>query len=216
MNYYYEETRANFKDKFLKICVDSPFFTYFSNIIIIINCTVLCMNRFNISEEEFKIISIIDFICTLFYTLEVVFLLSYNPYKFFHSLLCISDLVIVCLNVINYLVFGAIFGNDIFQEEYEYTEVVRVLKFVRIFKIYYSSTWLKPLDEFLLAFVISFERLAYYIAIILIYGFTFGCIGCELLAYKARFDKGTYDVAEDPEKVIFYYLLLFFFKCIIF
>lgn len=61
---------------------------------------------------------------------------------------------------------------------------------------------LKPLDEFLLAFIISLERLAYYIAIIFIYGFTFGCIGCELFAYKARFEEGTFNVVEDPKNVI--------------
>lgn len=135
MNYYYEETRANWTDKFLKICVDSPFFTYFSNIIIILNCVVLCINRHPISDQEMKTLNIIDFVCTVFYTIEVIFLISYNPYKFFHSLLCITDLVIVALNFVNYFVTGVILEQNIFSDLYIYTEIVRILKFMRIFRI---------------------------------------------------------------------------------
>lgn len=49
-----------------------------------------------------------------------------------------------------------------------------------------------------MAFIITFERIAYYILIIVIYAFTFGCMGTEIMAYKARFYKYSYDVASDP------------------
>lgn len=49
-------------------------FYYLSSLISIVNCIVLCLDRYPMSEDDIFTMNLIDFIGTVFLAIEVIFL----------------------------------------------------------------------------------------------------------------------------------------------
>jgi len=121
-------------------------FEVLSYSLIILDTIVLCFDSISLTNFELKVLNIIDFVCLIYFFIEVLIRLSSHGKKFFKNLTNFLDIFLFVLNLSSLIYLKTqdldIFGdfNDNF---YSYYALIRSFQIARIYRLLISKKlWL--------------------------------------------------------------------------
>ena len=174
-------------------------FKLFIEFIIIVDCIVLCLDRFPSSNKEQIIMEAIDFAIFSLFIIEIILkIYTYQlktylqlPFNFF-------VFIILILNSCQYI-YEIALGINIFYpgEHLTSSKLFRVLKIGRTFHIiYFRKNFERMLFKGLYK---TLSKMKDFIIMLLFFILTYSLIGMQLFSYRIRF-TGNYEIPKDLYK----------------
>ena len=136
---------------------DSQTFLDIMLLMVIFNIIILCYDHHGIDEPSWKAILVLDYICTIIFTIEMlVRIYSFGPRAFWRDTFERLDVIIIILNFIE-LVYELVTGSYTLATRSD-MEGVKGLKILRIFRFFISKQiWRDASSLFMEMFIAIFK-----------------------------------------------------------
>ena len=188
------ESHNPVKNKLRAIFEDSQTFLDVMLLIVVFNIIILCYDHHGIDEDSWKAILVLDYICTVLFTVELLIrIYSFGPRAFWRDSFERLDTIIILLNFIE-LVYELVDGHYSLARRSD-TEGVKGLKILRIFRFFISKKVWRDASSLFIEMFIAIYKVKEYIVTVVVFLIVTAMMGRELMAYRVRFnDNGEIDL----------------------
>ena len=154
-------------------------------VLVLFNTIILCLDHYGISEKSWRILQIMDYVCTIGFFIEVIIkIVLVRPRKYFAGNFEKLDCLIIFLN----------FGQFVFEvyesKMYLYDrgrfEGLKALKILRIFKFVVERNFWASASTLFVEMIIAIFNVRHFIAILSIFLVVTSVMARELMAYKVQ------------------------------
>ncbi|CAK89639.1 unnamed protein product (macronuclear) [Paramecium tetraurelia] len=209
--YYEEEEQENdiLGEKFKKfqhfsnLIVKSNLFNYLSCSMILISTIVIISDHHSISDEIYENLLIVDFICIIYFIVELIITIWGIGMEQFKEIIDIFDTLVILsqfilIVVLFFLDENVIINYNNYVNFVKALKMLRLMKFLYIARIFYS---ISVLARCLVQTLLKIKDLIFLFVFLIIITSLFGQ---ELLAYKVRFEElpnGELEISHSNEGI---------------
>ena len=190
------------KSKTLKFVI----FEYLSYFLIVIDTVILSVDSNERTKYELKILLCIDFVCLLYFFIEIKIRLFLQRSKFFTSLTNLMDLVLFVVNI-SILIYLKAKNIDIFNDFFEgqyYSiySIIRSIQIARIYRLLISEKLSKGIATMALEMIKILKEVMNFLIILCIFILLMSLIGRDLFVNaKIMQDLGNKLIEEEIHRM---------------
>ena len=157
---------------------------YLSFFIIIFDSLILSIDHSSISLQGFKILTMIDFICLIYFFFEVLIRISMKFLSFYKKILNILDLILFALNLFT-LIYLKSQSYDIFEEKnLKFYNLIRCFQIIRIYRLLVSKKISKGIATLVLEITKMIKEVSNFLIIVMIFLLMASLIGKDIFLYQ--------------------------------